>query len=157
MDPDFVSPKYKMYDMNLPVVTTPSKVSSLGSGSEGMVWAPIVAGGLQALGGYFQGRRQSKEAEANRQLQRDQLALQRQRFGLESQQYQDELAQMRARSAYMDPYRQRFAERGGIGDIGKFDISQFARKPSTPESRASGRAELEGILSGVRQRRMEQG
>lgn len=157
MDPDFVSPKYKMYDMNLPVVTTPSKVSSLGSGSEGMVWAPIVAGGLQALGGYFQGRRQSKEAEKNRELERQRIGLQRQSLGLERQRYQDQLAQMRAQSAYMDPYRQRFAERGGIGDIGKFDVSQFARQPSTPESRAAGRAELEGILSGVRQRRMEQG
>lgn len=152
-----MDPQFKMYDMNLPVTTGPSSVSSLSGGGGNMFWAPIVSGGLQALGSYFQGRRQSKEAEANRQLQRDQLALQRQRFGLEQQQYQDQLAQARARSAYMDPYRQRFAERGGIGDIGKFDISQFARQPSTPESRAAGRAELEGILSGVRQRRMEQG
>ena len=110
MDPDFVSPKYKMYDMNLPVVTTPSKVSSLGSGSEGMFWAPVVAGGLQALSGYFEGRRASKEAEKNRQIQRDQLALQRQRFGLEREQYQDQLARLRARNEFMRPtieaYRQ---------------------------------------------------
>lgn len=120
-------------------------------------WLAAAGMGLGALGSLFGGRRESQEAEKNRELQRQQIALQRQRFGLERQQYQDQLAQARAQSAYMDPYRQRFAERGGIGDIGKFDISQFARQPSTPESRAAGRAELEGILSGVRQRRMEQG
>lgn len=152
-----MDPEFKMYNMNLPVTTGPSSVSSLSGGGGNMFWAPIVAGGLQALGGYFQGRRQSREAERDRELQRQRLGLERQRFGLERQQYQDQLARMRAQSAYMDPYRQRFAERGGIGDIGKFDISQFARQPSTPESRAAGRAELESILSGVRQRRMEQG
>jgi len=120
-------------------------------------WLTAAGMGLGALGSLFGGRRASKEAEKNRELERQRIGLQRQNLGFERQQYQDQLAQMRARSAYMDPYRQRFAERGGIGDIGKFDVSQFARQPSTPESRAAGRAELEGILSGVRQRRMEQG
>ena len=73
-------------------------------------WLAAAGMGLGALSSFFSGRRESKEAEKNRQIQRDQLALQRQRFGLEREQYQDQLARLRARNEFMRPtieaYRQ---------------------------------------------------
>lgn len=113
MDPDFRMPSYKMYDMNLPVTTGPSSVSSLSGGGGNMFWAPVIAGGLQALGGMFEGRRASREAERNRELERQRLALQRQEFGLRRQEYQDALARQRAQSEFMRPTIE--AYRSGTG------------------------------------------
>lgn len=156
MDPDFRMPSYKMYDMNLPVTTGPSSVSSLSGGGGNMFWAPVIAGGLQALGGMFEGRRASREAERNRELERQRIALQNRQFGLQRQQYQDQLARMRAQAEFTNPLRERFTARGGIGDIGKFDLSQYASK-ATPETRQAARQDLQSLLAGIRQRDMEQG
>ena len=136
--------------MSLPVTTGPSQVSSL-SGGGGNMWAQLGAAALGGLSNYFSGRRESRERERDRKLQQDQLRLQRQRFGLEQRQYGDEMARMRAQSAYMDPYRQRFAERGGLGDIGAFDPSQYQRG-DVAARRQSNREDLQGLLAGIRQR-----
>jgi len=101
-----------MPSMNLPVTTGPSSVSSLGGG--GNMWLPIAQGGMQALSGYFEGRRQSREAEKDRELRRQQLGLERSRFGLEKQRYGDEMARMRARSEYMRPIMESYRSQSGL-------------------------------------------
>lgn len=55
----------------------------------------VGSGVLGALGSFFGGRRQSREAERDRELQRERLGLERSRFGLERQQYADEMAARR--------------------------------------------------------------
>lgn len=75
----------------------------------------LAAGGaaLGMLGSFFGGRRQSREAEKDRELRRQQLALERNRFGLEQQRYGDEMARMRARSEYMKPIMESYRSRSG--------------------------------------------
>jgi len=97
MDPDFRMPDFKTYDMNLPVVTTPSSVSSLGSGGmDPFTTAALVKGGLDFLGGMFAAKRRRKEEELNRREREQAMRLARAQFGLEKQRYADDNARRRA-------------------------------------------------------------
>jgi hypothetical protein len=114
MDPDFRMPDFKTYDMNLPVVTTPSSVSSLGSGGmDPFTTAAIVKGGLDFLGGMFAAKRRRKEEELNRREREEAMRLARAQFGLEKQRYADDNARRRALAGFARENRGKI-ERGEV-------------------------------------------
>lgn len=115
MDPDFKMPNYKMYDMDLPVVTTPSSVSSLGSGSEGMGpgTALAIQTGLNILGNIFGAGRRRREEELNRREREQAMRLAQGQFGLEKQRYADENARRRALAGFAKENRG-MIERGEV-------------------------------------------
>ena len=140
-----------MPSMNLPVTTGPSSVSSLGGG--GNMWLPAIQGGIQALSGIFAGRRQSREAERDREIQRQRLGLERSRFGLEKQQYQDAMARQRAQSEFMNPMLERY--RGGFGDIGKVDSSKYKTYGTERQPRGPSGQDLMNMFSSLKEQRAQ--
>lgn len=116
MEPDFYSPSYKTYNMNLPVTTGPASVSSL-SGSGSM--EPISAGiayGLQSLSNWLTGRSERKQRQKELEEQRRQFEAQ---MGFKRQQYQDELSRQRNVARYAAPIFQALASSDiGSGPLG---------------------------------------
>jgi hypothetical protein len=128
-DIDPVSPGLLKQKGGFPAFTEPSKVSSL-SGGGGMAIDPVTAsaiiqGGTSLLGSLFGSRGRRRQQEFENQLRKDQLKLQRDRFGLEQREYGDRLAQARAASQYANPFAKRFADQGGLAPSMNIDKSQY--------------------------------